>query len=105
MQIEIGSPEAESQYLVDGNIDIFIESGIFTPSSHRFHLHRCHRHPRLSLRLLLPHLALVEGGHRQPTADQWIVNRDILNVLCSCPNGTLRICGKHRNHDAVVQLA
>ena len=43
-----------------------------TPSSRRLRRHHRHllcRRPRLPLRLL-PRLALVEGGHRQPPTDQ-----------------------------------
>src|ERR1035437_659430 len=57
-----------------------INNGLLTPSSHRHF-----RRPRLPLRLLpLPRLALVEGGHRQPT-DQKSLSRGILEVFCSCP--------------------
>src|SRR5208337_1980358 len=67
--------------------------GRLTPSSrrrcrhHRRHL-RCRR-LRLPLRLLL-RLALGEGGHRQPPTDQRGLSRRILDVFCSCQNGTPR---------------
>src|ERR1035441_1010647 len=69
-----------------------INQGTLTPSSRRRRHHRHLRCRRLRLRLplrLLPRLALVEGGHRQLPANQKGVSRGILDVFCSCPNGTL----------------
>jgi hypothetical protein len=66
-----------------------------TPSSRR----PCHHPPhllcrcrrlRLPLGLHLPRLALVEGGHWQPPTDQEGLSRGILDIFCSCPNGTPR---------------
>src|SRR5713101_3538918 len=59
-----------------------INKGTLTPSSRRrsrrhHHYHLLYR--RLRLPLLLPRLALVEGGHRQRQSDHF------LDVLCSCP--------------------
>jgi hypothetical protein len=60
-------------------------------SIHRLllHRHQCHLGRRLPLppSLLLP-LALVEGEHRWTRKDQRVLNRRILDVFCSCPNGT-----------------
>src|ERR1019366_2539145 len=69
-----------------------INRGTLTPSSRRRH-HRHHRHLRCRrLRLplrLLPRPDLVEREHRQLPANQKGVSRGILDVFCSCPNGTL----------------
>src|SRR2546428_4664282 len=57
---------------------------MLTPSSrrlHRRHLHLFGRRLHLPLRLL-PHLALVEGRHRQH--DPKGLSRGILDVFCSC---------------------
>src|ERR1039458_5266624 len=74
-----------------------LNQGTLTPSSRRPRRRRRHRCRRLRLRLplrLLPRLALVEGGRRQLPANQKGVSRGILDVFCSCPNGTL---GKRRH--------
>src|SRR5712692_7516071 len=65
-----------------------LNKGTLTPSSRR-RLCRHHRHLlclrlRLPLRLL-PRLALVEGGHRQPPTDEKGLSRGILDVFSSCP--------------------
>src|SRR5579859_2622048 len=73
-----------------------INNGLLTPSSRR-RFRRHHRHPfcrRLHLpRRLLPRLALLETGHRQPT-DQKGLSRGILDVFCSCSMVRLVLLGR-----------
>jgi tRNA-binding protein len=49
--------------------------------------------------LLLPRLALVEGGHRQLPTDQEGLSRGILDVFCSCPMVRLVPLGKPRREE------
>jgi hypothetical protein len=80
---------------------------MLTPSTRR---RSCRRHRRLlfcgCLRLplrLLPHLALVEGGHRQtPPTNQKGLRRGILDVLWSSTDGTLRTCTLRQVQRAII---